>query len=149
MDLLAPTASPAGAAAGRAQALQIWRRRAQIGFFALFLLAPSLNLLRFDLYETQLWVLGMRWSLGIDGLLTGEISATQAALNLLWRALLPAVLLVGGFLALAYRYGRIYCGWSRSTACCTAPAASSACGTARRCTALASRRSGAGGRCSR
>ena len=41
----------------------------QLGFFALFLLAPALNLLRFDLNETQLWFLGLRWSLGIDGLL--------------------------------------------------------------------------------
>jgi hypothetical protein len=38
----------------------------QLGFFALFLLSPALNLLRFDLTEAQLWVLGMRWSLGID-----------------------------------------------------------------------------------
>lgn len=111
MEQLSLTGPAASEAQRRARALQIWRRRTQIGFFVLFLLAPSLNLLRFDLYETQLWVLGMRWSLGIDGLLTGEISATQAALNLLWRALLPAVLIVGGFLALAYRYGRIYCGW--------------------------------------
>lgn len=111
MEQLSLTGPSASEAQRRARTLQIWRRRTQIGFFVLFLLAPSLNLLRFDLYETQLWVLGMRWSLGIDGLLTGEISATKAALNLLWRALLPAVLIVGGFLALAYRYGRIYCGW--------------------------------------
>ena len=31
------------------------RRALQIGFFALFLLAPAFDLLRFDLNEAQLW----------------------------------------------------------------------------------------------
>ena len=53
----------------------------QLGFFALFLLAPSLNLLRFDLHEAQLWVLGQRWSLGIDAFRAGEITANQAAIR--------------------------------------------------------------------
>ena len=91
--------------------LQVWRRRTQTGFFILFLLAPALNLLRFDLNETQLWFLGFRWSLGIDALVHGEVSATQAALNLLLRAFLPGVLFVAVFLGIAYRYGRVYCGW--------------------------------------
>ena len=91
--------------------LQAWRRRTQIGFFILFLLAPALNLLRFDLNETQLWFLGMRWSLGIDALARGEVSATQAALNLMLHGFLPAVLFIVAFLGIAYRYGRIYCGW--------------------------------------
>ena len=91
--------------------LQVWRRRTQTGFFILFLLAPALNLLRFDLYETQLWFLGFRWTLGIDALVHGEVSATQAALNLLLRAFLPGVLFVVVFLGIAYRYGRVYCGW--------------------------------------
>lgn len=47
----------------------------------LFLLAPALNLLRFDLSEAQLWFLGVRWTLGIDALRAGEIDATQAGLN--------------------------------------------------------------------
>jgi polyferredoxin len=95
----------------RTARLQAWRRRTQTAFFALFLVAPALNLLRFDLHETQLWFLGMRWSLGIDALAHGEVSATQAALTLLLRAFLPALLLIAVFLGLAYRYGRIYCGW--------------------------------------
>lgn len=91
--------------------LQAWRRRTQIGFFVLFLLAPALNLLRFDLYETQLWFLGFRWSLGIDALVHGQVTPTQAALNILLRAFLPAVLFIAVFLGIAYRYGRVYCGW--------------------------------------
>jgi polyferredoxin len=91
--------------------VQRWRRALQIGFFALFLVAPSLNLLRFDLHETQLWVLGMRWSLGIDDFVRGDVTATQAALNIVVRAILPAVLLVAAFMTVAYRWGRLYCGW--------------------------------------
>ena len=49
--------------------LQRLRRATQIGFFVLFLVAPALNLLRFDLTEAQLWLLGRRWSLGLDAFL--------------------------------------------------------------------------------
>jgi polyferredoxin len=96
---------------GRMARLQRLRRATQLGFFALFLFAPALNLLRFDLQETQLWFLGFRWSLGIDAFTRGEISANEAALAILLRGILPAVLFVVGFMTLAWRYGRVYCGW--------------------------------------
>ena len=95
----------------RLKRLQRWRRTLQFGFFALFLLAPALNLLRFDLNEAQLWVLGWRWSLGIDALVRGETTSTQAALSIMLRGILPAVLFVAAFMTVAYRYGRLYCGW--------------------------------------
>jgi ferredoxin-type protein NapH len=91
--------------------MQRQRRAFQIAFFALFLCAPALNLLRFDLTEVQLWVLGQRWSLGIDAFRQGLIGPGEMAARLLLRALLPALLVVGGFLAVAWRYGRLYCGW--------------------------------------
>jgi ferredoxin-type protein NapH len=94
-----------------ANKLQTLRQRWQLGFFVLFLLAPALNLFRFDATQAQLWVLGFKWSLGIDALLHGEITPTQAGLSLVLRGLLPIVLVVGGFLAVAWRYGRLYCGW--------------------------------------
>ena len=83
----------------------------QIGFFALFLTAPALDLLRFDLNETQLWFLGQRWSLGIDAFKAGEISANQAAIQIILRGFLPVIAFAVGFLGVAYRYGRLYCGW--------------------------------------
>ncbi len=83
----------------------------QLGFFALFVLAPAFNLLRFDLNDTQLWVVGQRWSLGIDAFRAGEISANQAAVQMFLRAFLPAIAFVVAFLAVAWRYGRLYCGW--------------------------------------
>ncbi|MDO8377345.1 MAG: 4Fe-4S binding protein [Aquabacterium sp.] len=91
--------------------LQRLRRGLQLGFFALFLVAPALNLLRFDLTETQLWVLGFRWHLGIDAFLRGEATATQAALSIIGRGILPALALVAIFMTVAYKYGRLYCGW--------------------------------------
>ncbi|HQY08411.1 MAG TPA: 4Fe-4S binding protein, partial [Burkholderiaceae bacterium] len=91
--------------------LQRRRRLFQLGFFALFLLAPALDLLRFDLNEAQLWFLGQRWTLGIDDFRAGRISANEAALSILLRAFVPALLLIAGFLAVAWRYGRLYCGW--------------------------------------
>ena len=93
------------------QRLQRWRRATQAGFFALFLLAPGLNLLRFDLTEAQLWFLGQRWTLGIDAFLHGQATATQAAVGILLRGILPALLLVALVLGVAWRYGRLYCGW--------------------------------------
>ena len=93
------------------QRRQRLRRWTQWAFFALFLAAPALNLLRFDLHETQLWVLGVRWSLGIDAFVRGEISAAQAAASIFLRGFLPAIVLVAAFLGVAYRFGRVYCGW--------------------------------------
>lgn len=92
-------------------ALQRRRLFFQLGFFALFLLAPALNLLRFDVHEAQLWFLGQRWSLGIDAFKAGQISANQAAVQIVLRAFVPALALVAAFLAVAWRYGRLYCGW--------------------------------------
>lgn len=91
--------------------MQHRRRTFQIAFFALFLLAPALNLLRFDLTEAQLWFLGQRWSLGIDAFRAGQITANEAALSILLRGFLPAIVFIVGFLAVAWRYGRLYCGW--------------------------------------
>lgn len=102
---------PPQVASDAARRLQRKRHALQAGFFAFFVLAPALNLLRFDLYETQLWVLGLRWSLGIDAFTAGQATATQVALNILLRAFVPAIALVVGFLYVAWRWGRLYCGW--------------------------------------
>jgi polyferredoxin len=91
--------------------MQRRRRLFQSAFFVLFLVAPALDWLRFDLHETQLWFLGQRWTLGIDAFRAGQIGATDAALGIITRAFLPALLLIGAFLAIAWRHGRLYCGW--------------------------------------
>jgi len=100
--------TPSDASQSKLQTRRLWT---QGGFFLLFILAPALNLLRFDLTETQLWFFGMRWSLGIDAFIQGDIDATTAALQIVLRAFVPGIALVVIFLAVAYRYGRLYCGW--------------------------------------
>lgn len=91
--------------------MQQKRRVLQSAFFALFLTAPALNVFRFDLNETQLWVLGQRWSLGIDGFIRGNATATQTALHIIVWGIVPLLTGVAIFLSIAYRYGRLYCGW--------------------------------------
>jgi len=83
----------------------------QFGFFVLFVLAPPLDILRIDLTRGHAILLGMDWTLGIDALISGQGSALQAIFNLIWRGFIP---LFGGaalLLWIAWRYGRLYCGW--------------------------------------
>lgn len=93
------------------QYLQHQRLAAQVAFFALFILAPIGDLLRYDLTVGHAWLLGQEWRLGLDDFLAGRIGAGQAAANVLLRLFLP---LLGGavlFLWVARRWGRLYCGW--------------------------------------
>lgn len=83
----------------------------QTGFFLLFIFAPVFDLLRFDLTQTHLIVFGMPWTLGLDDYLAGNISSLQMATNILLRVILPVVLLAVTFLGIAWRWGRLYCGW--------------------------------------
>ena len=91
--------------------LQKHRGWFQIGFFLLFVLAPPLDILRIDLTRGHAILLGQDWTLGIDAFLAGEASIGSAALNLFLRGFLP--LFGGGALLLwiAWRFGRLYCGW--------------------------------------
>lgn len=118
--------------------MQRRRRAFQIGFFALFLLAPALDLLRLDLHAWELWVMGRPWSLGLEeamgpagsacalptpqgGAASGGwpiasgprscVDAEAATLGIVLRGFLPVLLVIGAFLAVAWRHGRVYCGW--------------------------------------
>ena len=91
--------------------LQQRRFAFQLGFFALFVLAPVLDLLRFDLTRGHAYLLGWEWTLGLSGFAAGESGAGAVALNLLLRGLLPILLVGGGLLYVAWRWGRLYCGW--------------------------------------
>ena len=92
-------------------ALQRKRAWFQIGFFALFLLAPVLDIFRIDLTRGHAILLGQDWTLGIDDFLAGRTGIDDAAINLFLRGFLP---IIGGgalFIWLAWRFGRLYCGW--------------------------------------
>ena len=83
----------------------------QVLFFILFVLAPVFDVFRFDLTRGHAILFGEPWRLGIDDFLAGRIPAAEAGLNLLLRLFLPLLLFACLFLAVAWRWGRLYCGW--------------------------------------
>lgn len=91
--------------------LQKHRTWFQTGFFVLFIIAPLFDLFRYDLNEGNFYLLGMRWTLGLQALQQGLISPGEATLNLLLRGFLPLVFIAGAFIYSAWRWGRLYCGW--------------------------------------
>ncbi len=83
----------------------------QVGFFVLFALAPPLDILRIDLVQGHAILFGQNWTLGIDEFIAGRAGVADAALNLFVRGFVP---LFGGaalLLWIAWRFGRLYCGW--------------------------------------
>jgi polyferredoxin len=91
--------------------LQARRRWFQAGFFILFIFAPVFDMFRFDLNEGHFYLLGLSWTLGLEAFQQGQISTTQAVINLLGRGFVPLAVVVGGFIWTAWRWGRLYCGW--------------------------------------
>ncbi len=83
----------------------------QVGFFALFTLAPVFDLLRYDLVAGHAWLLGMEWRLGLDPFLEGQIGALAAAGAVLTHLFVPILVIAAGFLFIAWKWGRLYCGW--------------------------------------
>lgn len=80
----------------------LWRS----GFFALFLLAPVLDIFRYDLTQGHFILFGFPWILGTDA--TGPF---QPGLNIILRGFVPLVLVVATGFWVSWRYGRLYCGW--------------------------------------
>lgn len=83
----------------------------QGSFFILFLFAPVFDLFRFDLIEDYLVVFGQPWRLGLDDYLAGRIDNIQMTLNVLLRVIVPVLLVAAIVLGIAWRWGRLYCGW--------------------------------------
>ena len=80
----------------------LWRS----AFFALFVLAPVLDLFRLDLTQGHFILFGMPWTLGVR-----DVGSIEASINLIVRAFLPIALVIGAGVWLSWRYGRLYCGW--------------------------------------
>ena len=80
-------------------------------FFVLFLIAPPLDLFRFDLTLGHAMLFGHPWRIGIDQFAAGEIGAGHLAFNVLTRVLLPVLAVGAVIVGVAYRWGRLYCGW--------------------------------------
>ena len=84
-----------------------WQRLCwRTAFFALFLLAPVLDLFRFDLTQGHFILLGYPWTLGIDA-----AEPVRSGMNIIVRGFLPMALIVAIGVWVSWRYGRLYCGW--------------------------------------
>jgi ferredoxin-type protein NapH len=83
----------------------------QMGFFVLFCVAPVFDLFRYDLTRGHAYLLGFEWRLGLDEFFSGRISGTEAAVNIILRLLVPLVAGAVLFMLIAWRWGRLYCGW--------------------------------------
>ena len=103
-----PIAVAAPLTRGKTQATRIWW---QAGFFLLFIIAPIFDLLRFDLTVGHAWLLGMEWRLGLDDFLAGRIGPFAAAIHVILRLFLPVLGGAALFLFVAWKWGRLYCGW--------------------------------------
>lgn len=91
--------------------LQHLRRASQFAFFALFVLAPVFDLLRYDLTRGHAYILGFEWHLGIDDYLAKRITAREAGANIFLRLFLPAFAASILLVLVSRRWGRIFCGW--------------------------------------
>ncbi len=87
--------------------MQHYRFITRLLFFLLFVLAPPLDILRFDLNLGYLILFGEPWRLGFDaGSDTLSLISSVAI-----KIFLPITLVIGIGGWLAWRYGRLYCGW--------------------------------------
>jgi polyferredoxin len=80
-------------------------------FFLLFVLAPPLDLFRFDLTLNHFILLGHPWVLGTAEYQAGQIGPLEMAWNMFSRFFLPIGLVVGGGIFVSWKWGRLYCGW--------------------------------------
>jgi polyferredoxin len=84
---------------------------ARTAFFILFIVAPPLDIFRFDLTLNHFILFGDPWTLGMDAFQRGEISPMQATLNIILRGFVPLALVFGVGAWVSWRWGRLYCGW--------------------------------------
>lgn len=80
-------------------------------FFALFVLAPPLDIFRLDLTLGHFILFGQPWTLGLEAFQAGQLEPGAAAFNLVVRGFLPIAAVVLGLGWVAWRFGRVYCGW--------------------------------------
>ena len=85
------------------------RRLFQFGFLLAFILAPLLDVFRLDLNLGHFILFGQDWKLNLTAF--SHLSSSELIMRLLWVALLPIVFTVIIFLLIAWRWGRLYCGW--------------------------------------
>ena len=80
-------------------------------FFTLFIVAPPLDIFRFDLTLNHFILFGQPWTLGLEAFQSGDVTPMQAGLNIILRGFVPLALVAGVGFWVSWRWGRLYCGW--------------------------------------
>ena len=80
-------------------------------FFILFLLAPVLNIFRFDLTTTHFIVFNQVLSFGMTPEWIESSGQWELALRILGYFILPLIITVTAGIYIFYKWGRLYCGW--------------------------------------
>ena len=80
-------------------------------FFLLFLLAPVLNIFRFDLTTTNFIVFNQVLSFGMTAEWIKASDQWELAFRVLTYFILPLFLMVVSGIYIFYKWGRLYCGW--------------------------------------
>ena len=83
----------------------------QMAFFLLFALTPVLNIFRLDLNLGHFVVFGFDLKLNLQELIEQQANTLELAQRILTHAIIPIVGSVILFLLIAWRWGRLYCGW--------------------------------------
>src|SRR5574338_193162 len=109
VPILDRTGAPAQAAPDGGR--QHLRFLTQAAFFILFILAPVFDLLRYDLVAGHAWFLGMEWHVGLDDYSAGRIGLAELSAHIGLRIFLPILGTGAALLIVAWRWGRLYCGW--------------------------------------
>ncbi|GGY78213.1 4Fe-4S binding protein [Marinobacter zhanjiangensis] len=91
--------------------LQQKRLITRSAFFLLFLLAPVLNIFRYDLTETRFVLFGFPLSFNLDPAWVIQSSPAEVAGQILFWFVLPILVLVPLALWIFFKWGRLYCGW--------------------------------------
>jgi len=85
--------------------MQYYRTLSRLAFFLLFMLAPPLDLFRFDLNANHLFFLGEPWRLGF----TAQSDSMAMVGSIFLRIFMPLFLVVGVGGWISWKYGRLYC----------------------------------------
>lgn len=80
-------------------------------FYLLFLLAPWLDIFRFDLNAGHFVIIGHAWIFGLEPSQYQCFDTPTQVNHLVFNFILPVVILVSVFVFLSWKYGRLYCGW--------------------------------------
>ena len=83
----------------------------QYSFYLLFISAPFLNIFRFDIIEGHFVIFGYSWMFGLESSEFECLDTSHSVRDILLNFLLPVFLMIIFVGLIAWKYGRIYCGW--------------------------------------